>query len=101
MFLLDPMLASGVSAIAAIQCLIDADVPEEAITFVNLVAAPEGVHAVFKRFPRISMCTGMLDESLNEEKCRILSAKQTVIIKTFIKCRYLPWTGRLRRPLLW
>lgn len=70
MFLLDPMLASGGSAIAAIQCLLDADVPEEAITFVNLVAAPEGVHTVFKRFPNISMCTGMIDELLDEEKCR-------------------------------
>jgi uracil phosphoribosyltransferase len=38
------MLATGGSAIAAIDVLVDAGVPPERIVFVNLVCCPEGTH---------------------------------------------------------
>ena len=62
------MVATGGSACSAIQCLLDANVEEQKITFVNLVAAPEGIHEVFQRFPNIKMFTGMIDDGLNEDK---------------------------------
>lgn len=66
--LMDPMLASGSSAALAVQVLIDRGVREEDITFVNLVAAPEGLQRVFETHPRITIVTTMIDECLNQEK---------------------------------
>lgn len=42
--LLDPMLATGGSAIRAIEVLKDHGVPESRIIFLNLVASPEVMH---------------------------------------------------------
>jgi uracil phosphoribosyltransferase len=66
--LLDPMLASGSSAALAIQVLLDRGVKEEDIIFVNLIAAPEGVAALYKQYPKITVVTTMIDECLNSEK---------------------------------
>jgi uracil phosphoribosyltransferase len=41
--LLDPMLASGQTACMAIKTLLDHNVKEENIIFINLIAAPEGI----------------------------------------------------------
>ncbi|EZG78866.1 uracil phosphoribosyltransferase [Gregarina niphandrodes] len=66
--LMDPMLATGGSAIRAIEVLIDQyNVPEDKIVFMNLVAAPEGVHRLCKRFPKVKVVTGVLDDRLNEK----------------------------------
>ncbi len=44
--LLDPMLATGGSAIRAIEVLEKQGVPQSRIIFVNLFAAPEGIEKV-------------------------------------------------------
>lgn len=64
--LLDPMLATGGTALAAIQVLLDKGVPEEHIVFVNLLSAPEGIRAVRERHPSIRMVTSSVEEGLNE-----------------------------------
>lgn len=66
--LLDPMLASGSSALLAIKVLMERGVREEDITFVNLIAAPEGLEVLFKECPRIKIVTTMIDEGLNADK---------------------------------
>jgi len=66
--LLDPMLASGGSAIKAIEVLIEHGVIEENIIFVNLIAAPEGVEAMRRRYPEVIIVTTEIDEMLNEKK---------------------------------
>ncbi|KAK2958763.1 putative Uracil phosphoribosyltransferase [Blattamonas nauphoetae] len=66
--LLDPMLATGGSAICAIEELIKLGVPEERILFLNLLATPEGVEAILSRFPSMSICSIALDEKLDEQK---------------------------------
>lgn len=66
--LLDPMLASGSSASLAIQVLLDTGVKEEDIIFVNLIAAPEGIHNLYAKYPNIQIVTTMIDNCLNEEK---------------------------------
>lgn len=66
--LLDPMLATGGSAICAIEELLKKGVQEERITFLNLVAAPEGVKAILSKFPKIKIISCALDEKLNEAK---------------------------------
>jgi len=64
--LLDPMLATGGTALAAIHVLLGKGVPEEHIVFVNLLSAPEGITAVRERYPDVRMVTSSIEERLNE-----------------------------------
>ncbi|NRG41423.1 uracil phosphoribosyltransferase [Rathayibacter sp. VKM Ac-2835] len=65
-FVLDPMLATGGSLIAAIQFLFDRGAVD--VTAVCLLAAPEGLAAVEKAFvgKDVTIVLGSLDEKLNE-----------------------------------
>jgi uracil phosphoribosyltransferase len=63
-FVLDPMLATGGSAVAALE-LIAARRPRR-LHLVSLVAAPEGVRRVRTAFPQARLLTAALDEGLNE-----------------------------------
>jgi len=65
--LLDPMLATGGSAIKAVEVLIEHGVPAERIIFINLVAAPEGISNFCTRFPTTKIITGWIDQGLNEK----------------------------------
>lgn len=60
----DPMLATGHSAIAAIDRLKAAGATT--IRFVCLLAAPEGVEALQKAHPDVEITTAALDECLND-----------------------------------
>ncbi|GAA5866582.1 hypothetical protein JCM8547_005466 [Rhodosporidiobolus lusitaniae] len=64
--LLDPMLATGGSAIKACEVLIDHGVPEERILFLNLISCPEGLQAMHKAYPKVKVVTAWVDEKLNE-----------------------------------
>ena len=65
-FILDPMLATGNSAVAAIQLFVDKNIPQENITFVSLISAPEGVKNVLENFPNIKVYTAAYDRRLNQ-----------------------------------
>ncbi|KAG5120559.1 hypothetical protein JHK84_038899 [Glycine max] len=65
--LLDPILGTGNSAVQAISLLLKKGVPESNIIFLNLVSAPQGVHVVCKRFPRIKILTSEIEIGLNED----------------------------------
>ena len=63
----DPMVATGSTAVAAIHLLKKAGVPEERITFVNLVAAPEGIERLSSAFPDMQIITAALDAGLSND----------------------------------
>ena len=63
-FVVDPMLATGGSSIAAIQMLKDRGVKN--IRFMCIIAAPEGVKAMQEAHPDVDIYIGALDEKLNE-----------------------------------
>ena len=63
-FLVDPMLATGGSAIAAIDLLKKRGIQK--IRFLCLIAAPEGVKALTDAHPDIDLYIGAQDERLNE-----------------------------------
>ncbi|KAG9096986.1 Uracil phosphoribosyltransferase, synthesizes UMP from uracil [Ceratobasidium sp. 370] len=65
--LLDPMLATGGSAIKAVEVLLEAGVPEERIMFLNLIASPEGIRTFCGKYPALRMITGWIDKGLNEK----------------------------------
>ncbi|KAK0551197.1 Uracil phosphoribosyltransferase, synthesizes UMP from uracil [Tilletia horrida] len=65
--LLDPMLATGGSAIQAIQVLLDHGVQMERILFLNLVASPEGLEAVYKTYPKVRTISAWVDKGLDDK----------------------------------
>lgn len=68
-FLVDPMLATGGTLIAAINLVLDRGARD--VTAVCLLAAPEGIRAVDAavagREPNITLVTAAIDERLNEQ----------------------------------
>jgi uracil phosphoribosyltransferase len=61
--LVDPMLATGNSAVAAISRLVE--LRARSIKFVCLVAAPEGVENVQRIFPDVAIVAAALDRELD------------------------------------
>lgn len=61
---LDPMLATGGSASAAIQFIKNYEVKH--IKLMNIIAAPEGVERVRKDHPDVAIYCAALDEKLND-----------------------------------
>ncbi|CAK8533198.1 unnamed protein product [Lathyrus sativus] len=64
--LLDPVLATGSSAVKAISLLLKKGVLESNIIFLNLIAAPQGINAVCERFPLMKLVTSEIDATLSE-----------------------------------
>ena len=63
---LDPMLATGGSAIATVDVLKRWGVRK--IKFVGLIGAPEGIQALSERHPDVPIHLAAIDERLNENK---------------------------------
>ena len=63
-FVLDPMLATGGSAVAAVSALLGAGARR--IKFLCLVAAPEGVALMLEEHPDVPIFAAALDRQLNE-----------------------------------
>src|SRR5580765_5374825 len=61
--LIDPMLATGGSAVAALDLLAELDARR--VRLVNLVAAPEGIRQVRLHYPKLPIFTAAIDERLN------------------------------------
>jgi uracil phosphoribosyltransferase len=62
------ILATGGSAMQAVQVLLDNNVKQDHIIFLNLIGAPEGIDAFVQRYPEVKIVIGELDECLNEDK---------------------------------
>ena len=65
-FVVDPMLATGGSAVAAIDLLIKNGVPAKQIKLLCIVSCPEGVAKVHERHPDVDIYSAAHDSHLNE-----------------------------------
>jgi uracil phosphoribosyltransferase len=63
--LIDPMLATGGSAVAALDLI--AEQGAKQVRLVNLVAAPEGIRRVRKSYPKLPIFTAAIDRRLNNK----------------------------------
>lgn len=64
--IVDPMLATGGSAEAAVDMLLQAGAHD--VRLLAMVAAPEGVKHLQTRFPQLAIFTAALDRELNAQK---------------------------------
>ena len=64
--LLDPILATGVSSMAAIDRLLKLGVREDRIMFVTVIAASQGIHTLASKYPSMKIITSEVDAGLNE-----------------------------------
>ncbi len=64
--MIDPMLATGGSAVAALELLRRAGARD--IRILCIVAAPEGIALIERRFPDIRIFTPVIDQGLNDRK---------------------------------
>jgi uracil phosphoribosyltransferase len=64
--LCDPMIATGNSAVHAVDVLKKRGVPDEQIIFLALVAAPEGITVFQNAHPNVKVYVASLDRQLNE-----------------------------------
>ena len=64
--ILDPMLATGNSAVDAIKLFTAKNVPQNNIRFVSLISAPEGLEKVTNTFGGVKIITASIDNCLNE-----------------------------------
>jgi uracil phosphoribosyltransferase len=62
--LVDPMLATGGSAVRACEIIKEAGVPR--MKLLSLIAAPEGIANLRRAMPDVSIHVGAVDERLNE-----------------------------------
>ena len=63
--LIDPMLATGGSAVAAMDLL--SELGAKHVRMVNLVAAPEGIRRLRAHYPKLPIFTAAVDRALNEK----------------------------------
>src|SRR4051812_40692148 len=61
--LIDPMLATGGSTVAAMDLL--SELGAKQVRLVNLVAAPEGIKRVHTHYPKLPIFTAAVDRNLN------------------------------------
>eukprot|EP00397_Hematodinium_sp_SG-2012_P030644 GEMP01032476.1.p1 GENE.GEMP01032476.1~~GEMP01032476.1.p1 ORF type:complete len:222 (+),score=38.58 GEMP01032476.1:35-700(+) len=66
--LVDPILATGGSALAAMDCLVKAGVSPAKTIFLNIISAPEGIQALHKAYPDVTIVCAQIDPILNEHK---------------------------------
>ena len=62
------LLATGGSAMMAVEVLLARGVKMDRILFLNLLAAPEGIKAFQDKYPDVKIITGGIDEKLDENK---------------------------------
>jgi len=63
----DPMLATGGTIVAAIDLLIERGVTSKQIKVVSAVAAPPALQKLNNKFPGLHVYTGTIDPEVNEK----------------------------------
>ena len=66
--MLDPMIATGGSAVAALNILTKQGIKQQNIIFVGIIAAQEGIDNVRKSFSKITLLVTATDPYLNQDK---------------------------------
>jgi len=66
--ILDPMLATGGSALATLDMLTSLNIKQKQIIFAGIISSQEGINAVKKAYPDITVIIADCDPALNQAK---------------------------------
>ena len=66
-FLMDPMIGTGATALMAIRVLLDHYVKEENIYFLTLIATPTGIHNIAYAYPNVKIVTTTTEDRVNDQ----------------------------------
>jgi len=66
--ILDPMIATGGTAVSTLEILKERGIKEENIIFASIICAPEGLQNIRSEFPKITILTAGIDDQLNKDK---------------------------------
>ena len=61
------------------QVVLSKGVDEGKILFLSLIAAPEGIHMVCKKFPRVKVITSEIDEGIDEATFQVIPGESAYI----------------------
>ena len=92
--LLDPMLATGGSAIQAIKVLVEHGVQPEKMFFLNLIASSECLENVRRTYPQVRVISAWVDAKLSEQHYSMYDRRPTSLTYSH------PRPRRLWRPIL-
>jgi len=67
LLILDPMLATGGSAVFAVEYLVKQGSKPENIKYLCLLASPEGIKKLQDAYPQLHIFTAAIDEKLNDK----------------------------------
>jgi uracil phosphoribosyltransferase len=77
----------------AVDVLKSRGVPEDRILFLNIIASPEGVTKFAKRFPKLRVVTGFVDQGLDEKKYDSYQTNILASLKLTISSYIVPGLG--------
>ena len=60
------------------QVVLSKGVDEGKILFLSLIAAPEGIHMVCKKFPRVKVITSEIDDGIDESTFQVIPGVHTI-----------------------
>jgi uracil phosphoribosyltransferase len=64
--ILDPMVATGGTAVSTLKILKDKGIDEQQILFVAIIGVPEGIALVTSKFPGIELVVSVVDKGLDD-----------------------------------
>eukprot|EP00929_Paragymnodinium_shiwhaense_P077793 TRINITY_DN4013_c0_g1_i1.p1 TRINITY_DN4013_c0_g1~~TRINITY_DN4013_c0_g1_i1.p1 ORF type:complete len:522 (-),score=85.84 TRINITY_DN4013_c0_g1_i1:169-1734(-) len=65
--LMDPILATGRTVCSTMEVLKQRGVDEDKVYLLSLISAPEGIHEVCRKYPRMKVITSEIDEGLGDD----------------------------------
>lgn len=75
-----------------VQVVLSKGVDEGKVLFLSLIAAPEGIHMVCKKFPRVKVITSEIDEGIDESTFQVIPGEQlSVGCQSCRQCQQRGW----------
>jgi uracil phosphoribosyltransferase len=65
---LEPMIATGGSSLAAIEKLVEQGAAESQIVLISVITAPEGIQPIYTQFPKVQVLSAHVDSALNDRQ---------------------------------
>ncbi len=72
-------LVTSSESLCCRQVVLSKGVDEGKILFLSLIAAPEGIHMVCKKFPRVKVITSEIDEGIDDSTFQVVPGNTFIL----------------------